>query len=74
MSKKRKEVFYLVLSSSHFILAEKSLYNRVITVQMSTERLFKHFSMEDPFQVGGQGQRCTITQRFAKVQRKIQHS
>lgn len=39
---------------------------------MSTERLFKHFNMEDPFQVGGQGQRCTITQRFAKVQRKSQ--
>jgi len=37
---------------------------------MSTERLFKLFKMEDTFQVRGQGQRCTITQKFAKVQQK----
>lgn len=37
---------------------------------MSTERLFKHFKREDIFQVGGQVQRCKITQRFTTVQQK----
>lgn len=41
---------------------------------MSTERLVKHFKMEDTFQVGGQGQRCTMTDRFAEVQHKIKRS
>lgn len=37
---------------------------------MSTERLFKYFKRKDTFKVGGQVQRCKITQKFTKVQQK----